>query len=228
MKIKLSFAAILGAAFLAVALLGCSTTNPVVSYLFDVTTNTVATVKHVTNTVERVQAETNALTGAVLIQPIREVVIVAQTNLTGTIDVKPSAALQSWAGLAGVVGDTIAPGAGKGVLAALLGGAGIFAFNTRRKLNAARETASEYSNDSQTNYAIAENFAQSIETIRNVIKGVPQLAPLDAKIVDMLHKNQVSVGLIREAATIVRETVDKDAAKSAAQKLLDMLPKEPA
>lgn len=227
MKPKLILTTAIAGLLAAFIVVGCSTPGKVAHYLFDFTTNTVATVAQVTNTVERTEIATNA-TGQVVVQPVRELVVMSKTNLVGEIDVKPSAALQSWSGLAATFGDSIAPGVGKGILAALGGMAGLYAVNTRRKLNAAYETQSDIANEGQTSRAIAENFAQSIETLREVIKATPQLKPLDDKIVSMLQRNQMTVGLVQEAATIVRNSVSNESAKRAAQKILDLLPKEAA
>lgn len=219
-KLKYILGAVIAAIIVTTIFSGCSSTpGPVVRYLFDINTNYTAQV--VTNwNVENI-ITTNAA-GFEFVEPVKKATIVS--NAVGEVTVKPSAALQSWAGLAAVVGDSVAPGAGKGVLAALLGGAGLFAVNQRRKLTAARETVTDLSDEHQRATVIAENFAQSIETLREVIKSTPQLKPLDDKIVAMLQRNQATVGLVQEAATIVRNSVSNEAAKRAAQKILDALP----
>ena len=107
-------------------------------YLFDINTNYVPSV--VTNwTVQEVRVTNEA--GFFFVEPRKVAVIVS--NAVGEVTVKPSAALESWSALAAAVGDTAAPGAGKGLLAALVGGAGLFSVNLARKLNSARAAADE-------------------------------------------------------------------------------------
>lgn len=191
---------------------GCSSTAPsaVESYLFTTTTNYTPEVHTVmtTNTAGIVTAN-------------------IQTNLLPTVTQTPSVALQSWAGLASGVANTISPGSGGIVGLSLLGAAGFFGLNRQRKLTQTVRAAEGHADRAQTAELIAENFAQSIEVLREVLKTTPQGQVMDAKIVDMLQRNQMTVGIIREAVSIVENTVSNAAAKATAQKILALLPAQP-
>lgn len=196
-------------ALLVFTLAGCSTPPTAFeSYFFDTKTNVT---EHVSTVLT-----TNATTGAVIAN--------VQTNLLPTVVSEPSVALKSWAGLASTVVNTVSPGSGGIVGIALLGIASLFGINRHRKLNAALEVADVHETESSNTRIIAENFAQSIEVLREVLKTTPQGQALDVKIVDMLQRNQTSTGLIREAANIVQYTVNNEKAKAAAQKILALLP----
>ncbi len=192
---------------------GCSTPpSAVEDYFFDTKTNITAIVSEVITT--------NATTGAIIVN--------VQTNLLPTVTSAPSVALQSWASLASGVVNTVSPGSGGIVGVILLGLASIFGLNRHKKLNAANATLVGVSTQAQTAQTLAENFAQSIEVLREVLKTTPQGQAMDLKIVDMLQRNQMTVGLIREAVAIVDNTVSNAAAKAAAQKILALLPAQPA
>jgi hypothetical protein len=188
---------------------GCSSTAPsaVESYLFTTTTNYTPEVHTIltTNTAGIVTAN-------------------VQTNLLPTVTSSPSVALQSWAGLASGVANTISPGSGGIVGLSLLGIAGFFGLNRQRKLTEAVRVSEGHESAATTAQALAENFAQSIEVLREVLKTTPQGQALDVKIVDMLQRNQMTVGIIREAVGIVENTVSNAAAKATAQKILALLP----
>ena len=188
---------------------GCSSTAPsaVESYLFNTVTNYTPEVHAVMTT--------NAA-GVVFVN--------IQTNLLPTVTSAPSVALKSWAGLAGGVANTVSPGSGGIVGVILLGLAGLFGINRQRKLTAAVRKSDGFSNRANVAEALSENFAQSIEVLREVLKTTPQGQALDVKIVDMLQRNQMTVGLIREAVAIVDNTVSNASAKAAAQKILALLP----
>lgn len=191
---------------------GCTSTAPsaVESYLFTTTTNYTPEVHTIltTNTAGIVTAN-------------------IQTNLLPTVTSAPSVALQSWAGLASGVANTVSPGSGGIVGLSLLGIAGFFGINRQRKLTEAVRVADGHAATATTAQAVAENFAQSIEVLREVLKTTPQGQAMDLKIVDMLQRNQMTVGIIRDAAAIVDNTVSNAAAKSAAQKILALLPPAP-
>ncbi len=205
MKTKLIIASI---AAMAAIIVGCTTTPPAAleSYLFDIKTNLTPTVLTVTNA------------AGVTFQEERLIPVVTQT---------PSAALNSWAALASGVANAVSPGSGSLVGIGLLGASGFFALNRQRKLTAAVQGAEQTEKEFFTAQTLAENFAQSIEVIREVLKTTPQGQSLDVRIVDMLHKNQVSIGLIREAVAIVENTVSNSAAKDAARKILSLIPPAP-
>ena len=206
-------------------LMGCGTTPPAAleNYLFVTTTNYVPKIVTVTNTIERIVTVTNEA-GQVIVQPVIEKTVLLTTNLIGSVTQTPSAALQSWAGLASGVANTVSPGSGGIVGIALLGIAGFFGLNRQRKLTEAVQAADANSERAGTAEIVAQNFAQSIEVLREVLKTTPQGQVLDAKILKMLKQNQVTVGIIREAADIVAHTVNNDTAKLAAHKILQALP----
>lgn len=208
-KLTTLFAAMPAFVFLAVVLLsGCSTPpSAFEDYLFDRQTNFVSVVSEV--------ATTNATTGAVVVN--------VQTNILPTITQTPSVALQSWAGLASGVANTVSPGSGGIVGIALLGVAGLFGLNRQRKLTQVTRESAGHAEAASTSQAVAENFAQSIEVMREVLKRTPQGQALNVKIVDMLQRNQMSVGIIEDAAEIVAATVDNDKAKRAAQMILETI-----
>lgn len=211
MKNKIRFSSILGAAILVMSLFGggCSTPPTAFeSYFFDTKTNVT---EHVSTVLT-----TNATTGAVIAN--------VQTNLLPTVVSEPSVALKTWTGVISGVVNTVSPGSGGIVGIGLLGLASLFGINRHRKLNAALEVADVHETESVNTRIIAENFAQSIEVLREVLKTTPQGQALDVKIVDMLQRNQTSTGLIREAANIVQYTVNNEKAKAAAQKILALLP----
>lgn len=224
-KILLGFICLI----LAFSLTGCGTTPPAAleNYLFVTTTNYVPKIVIVTNTIERVVTVTNDA-GQVIVQPVIENTVLVTTNQIATVTSTPSVALQSWAGLASGVANTVSPGSGGIVGLGLLGAAGFFGLNRQRKLTQAVRGAEQTEKEFFTAQALAENFAQSIEVLREVLKTTPQGQALDVKIVDMLARNQMTVGIIRDAAAIVDNTVNNAAAKSAAQKILSLLPAQSA
>lgn len=212
-----------------VSLMGCGTTPPAAleNYLFVTTTNYVPKIITVTNTVERIVTVTNDA-GQVSVQPIRENTVIVTTNQIATVTQTPSVALQSWAGLASGVANTVSPGSGGIVGVSLLGLAGFFGINRQRKLTAAVRESEGHAATATTAQAVAENFAQSIEVLREVLKTTPQGQALDLKIVDMLQRNQLTVGIIRDAAAIVDNTVSNEAARDTARKILALLNEKPA
>ena len=203
-KILLGFLCLI----LVFSLMGCGTTPPAAleSYLFDTRTNFTPVVSVITNAAG---------------------IVNVQTNMLPTVTQTPSVALQSWAGLASGVANTVSPGSGGIVGLGLLGAAGFFGLNRQRKLTTAVRESEGHASAATTAQAVAENFAQSIEVLREVLKTTPQGQALDVKIVDMLARNQMTVGIIRDARAIVDNTVSNEAAKSAAQKILALLPQKP-
>ena len=206
---------------------GCSTPPAALeNFLFVTTTNYVPKIVVVTNTIERIVTVTNQ-SGLVESQPVRETILTVQTNLLPTVTVQPSAAFVTTSSAAGAALNTLAPGAGSWLSLLLSAVAGFFALNRQRRLTQAVQLAAGHESKASTAQAVAENFAQSIEVIREVLKTTPQGQALDVKIVDMLQRNQMTVGIIREAVSIVENTVSNEAAKSAAQKILSLLPPQP-
>jgi hypothetical protein len=220
-RLPLGFLALIG----AFCLTGCGTTPPAPfeQYLFTSVTNYTPKVETVTVTNTVTVTVTNTA-GAVHDQAIVSVITTQQTNMLATVTTTPSVALQSWAGLASGVANTVSPGSGGIVGLGLLGIAGFFGINRQRKLTEAVRASEGHASAATTAQAVAENFAQSIEVLREVLKTTPQGQVLDVKIVDMLQRNQMTVGLIRDAAAIVDNTVSNAAAKAAAQKILALLP----
>jgi len=201
MKLKIIFASLCTCLFALIFLPGCASTQSAVErYLFDTTTNTVPVVV------------TNPATGDIV------------TKQVPTVEMVPSVALKSWGSLLATVADTLAPGVGKLTLTGLLGGAGIFALNRQKKLTRAQMEAAGIAQENDSLNLVADNFAQSIEVLREVLKTTPQGQALDLKIVDMLHKNQVTAGIIRQAAEIVSGSVSNEAAKKIAAKILETVP----
>ena len=195
---------------LVLTLGGCSTSpSSVERYFFDTATNTVATVTITTNTVGGVTH------------------LATQTNIAQEViwTIKPT--VTSVTNIGASIVDQIFPGIGKLMLILTTGFLGIFGFNRQRKLNDALNETNELSGRNETLTTVSESFAQSIEMLREILKTTPQGQALDVKIVDMLHRNQVSVGIIREAVAIVENTVSNAAAKSAASKILSLLPPTP-
>ena len=198
--------------FLLGLLLGGCSSQPtsVERFLFDVKTNQVA---HVTIT-------TNIINGVAT--------IAAQTNIAQEViwTVKPTVTTVSNIG-AGIV-DNLFPGIGKLALILLTGFLSLFGLNRQRKLTEAANRADVHYERANTADAVAENFAQSIEVLREILKTTPQGQALDLKIVDMLQRHQLTAGIIREAVRVVENTVSNDAAKSAAGKIHALLPTQPA
>ena len=198
--------------FLILVLLGGCSSQPtsVERFLFDVKTNEVARVSITTNTVGGIAT------------------IAAQTNIAQEViwTVKPTVTTVSNIG-AGIV-DNLFPGIGKLALILLTGFLSLFGLNRQRKLTEAANRADVHYERANTADAVAQNFAQSIEVLREVLKTTPQGQALDVKIVDMLQRHQLTAGIIREAVSIVGNTVNNDAAKSAAGKILALLPPQPA
>ena len=198
--------------FLLGLLLGGCSSQPtsVERFLFDVKTNEVAHVTLTTNTVGGIAT------------------IAAQTNIAQDViwTVKPTVTTVSNIG-AGIV-DNLFPGIGKLALILLTGFLSLFGLNRQRKLTEAANRADVHYERANTANAVAQNFAQSIEVLREILKTTPQGQALDVKIVDMLQRHQLTAGIIREAVSIVGNTVNNDAAKSAAGKILALLPPQPA
>ena len=202
----------LGFLLLSLVLLGGCSSQPtsVERFLFDVKTNEVARVSITTNTVGGIAT------------------IAAQTNIAQEViwTVKPTVTTVSNIG-AGIV-DNLFPGIGKLALILLTGFLSLFGLNRQRKLTEAANRADVHYERANTANAVAQNFAQSIEVLREILKTTPQGQALDLKIVDMLQRHQLTAGIIREAVSIVGNTVNNDAAKSAAGKILALLPPQPA
>ena len=202
----------LGFLLLSLVLLGGCSSQPtsVERFLFDVKTNEVARVSITTNTVGGIAT------------------IAAQTNIAQDViwTVKPTVTTVSNIG-AGIV-DNLFPGIGKLALILLTGFLSLFGLNRQRKLTEAANRADVHYERANTANAVAQNFAQSIEVLREILKTTPQGQALDLKIVDMLQRHQLTAGIIREAVSIVGNTVNNDAAKSAAGKILALLPPQPA
>ena len=193
-----------------VSLGGCSSSpTSVERFLFDVKTNEVARVSLTTNTVGGITH------------------VASQTNITQDViwTVKPTVTFVS--NISASIADQLFPGIGKLVLILFTGVLGIFGYNRQRKLTAAIATNEETTSDYHAANAVAENFAQSIEVLREILKTTPQGQALDVKIVDMLQRHQLTAGIIREAVRVVENTVSTDAAKSAARKILALMPPQP-
>lgn len=202
---------------LALMLGGCSAPpSSVERYFFDLKTNLVPVVKLTTNVVERVERSTNEV-GAVVLQPVRETVILSGTNYAAEITMAPSPAFKSWAALASGVADVVSPGSGSLLGLGLLGGASVYGLNRRRRWLAAE-------NQAETSSALAENLAQGVEIAREVIKTTPQGSQLNRQLVEVLQRNQVAAGVIRDAALIVSQTVDNEKAKRAADLIREIVP----
>jgi hypothetical protein len=210
--------------FLLALLAGCSAPpSSVERYFFDLKTNLVPVVKLTTNIVERVESSTNEV-GAVLLQPVRETVILSATNYAADIVMSPSPAFKSWAALASGVAEVVSPGSGSLLGLGLLGGASMYGLNRRRKWLEAETSAGDASAARARAEILSENLAQGVEIAREVIKTTPQGAALNRQLVEVLQRNQVAAGVIRDAALIVSQTVDNEKAKRAAELIREIVP----
>jgi hypothetical protein len=226
MKTKILIAAIFAALAGLLFVPGCATPPPAFTdYIFDYSTNyTAKTVPVATNIVEREVVTTNAATGDIIIQPIRETVIETVTKQIPTIEVVPSPEMKSWGALISTVAESVSPGSGSVVGLGLLGLVSMFGINQKKRLTNAEREAQGLQERVGTLGTVADSFAQSIEVLREVLKTTPQGRALDLKIVDMLQRKQIQVGIVLEAARIVSESVYNEDAKRIAQKILETLP----
>lgn len=207
MKTKLFVAGAFALALLTLTA-GCTSASrdSLEKYLFTTSTNLVPRVVSTTNIVGN------------------EMIVTVQTNLTPFIEVAPSPQAQAWATAASSIAEMFAPGVGKLTLLGTTGALGIYGVTRRRKLNDTIAERDEL-DERQAKMSVAtETLAQTMEVFREVLKATPQGQALNARLTDLMIKNQMTAGVLREVAQVVAATVDNDKAKRAAQLLLETLP----
>lgn len=224
-KTKLSLLAgvVLIAGLLMLAVTGCKIPS---RFLFTARTNDVpvivahTNVVSITNFVDRVISTTNLVTEpggsvtTVITQlPVHEAQVSSvsrvdfTTNYLVTYTVSTNAS--SLAETAGSIANMVAPGSGGLVTTGITGLLGLFAaYFTRRQTKKKGEL-------------IAGTLAQSIETLREVLRSNPTTQHLDGKIVSFLQSQQASVGVIQEVARLVENTVDNEDAKHLARTIIE-------
>jgi hypothetical protein len=205
---RLAFTALVLVASVAGFLLcgGCSspTPNAAEKFLFQVETNRVA----VPTNWMTIQTVTNQ-EGATEQVPVMNWRTNIQEHVTYTVSTNAAALTQSASRLTNI----FAPGFGELIAALAAGVLGTWA-KLRSTLNKGK--------------AANVTLAQSIETLLAIVETTPQGRELSDRLKTKLVKDQSAAGVLAEIAHVVNTYVDNDAAKKAAQLILDSLPKPQA
>lgn len=193
---------------------------------FDITTNLVLKIVNVTNMVPVYQTntvvETRTITNQIglpvpiFVTNITSFVtfatnIVTQTNLAPSYTMVPGKNAQTVAEVGGAVGNLFGVGglASTIILGLFSAWAGI-----RNRQYAGQ-------NDALTQTAGV--LAQNIQTLRQVIQTTPQGAQLGALIKQYLITHQAQAGVVEQVSGIVKNVVDNESAKAAADEMLKLL-----
>lgn len=203
----------------AALILGCSTATPPTKTeqaLFDIRTNTYPVIVVQTNTV----LLTNSVTK--IIEITNQVGIVVPQFVTNTVTIPVPMLVTSVvqtqdytftpktnglpavaSGVAGTVGNLVAPGIGGPIAGAIVPfGLAIWAWFRGSKKS-----------------ATANNLAQTIETAREIIKSLPNGAAIDNQFTAWMQSHQAEAGVIPQVLDILNTTVDNQAAKETADQL---------
>ncbi len=196
----------------AISLIGCSTVGPnptpptaLERNIFIVQTNYVEQVNSVTNVITEVINRTNEFAQPVFFTNI--ITQVAQeTNIVPAYTLTPSDTSKATAGVVGSVINAIFPGAGTATTYGLLGLLAAWGHLRSNK----RGTTNEV-------------IAQEVETLREVIKTLPNGVRYDTAITAWLQSHQVQEGVATQVLGLVRDSIDNPAAKVAAQEIMDTI-----
>lgn len=72
---------------------------------------------------------------------------------------------------------------------------------------------------SKKNYATATNIAQTVETLREFIKALPNGATYDSQLVQWIESNQARAGVLQDVLAILQREVSNPDARAAAQQI---------
>lgn len=76
---------------------------------------------------------------------------------------------------------------------------------------------------SKKNYITAANIAQTVETMREFIKSLPNGAAYDNELVNWMQKNQANAGVLQSVIALVGREVSNPDAKDAAQNIQTLI-----
>jgi hypothetical protein len=76
---------------------------------------------------------------------------------------------------------------------------------------------------SKKNYVTAANIAQTVETMREFIKSLPDGARYDNELVNWMQKNQANAGVLQSVIALVAREVSNPDAKDAAQNIQTLI-----
>lgn len=173
-----------------------------------------------TNTVVNVVTVTNAVGVPVAVPFTNYNTVVTYTtnvavgtNMVGVVTAAPSDTAKAVAGTVGSVVGTFVPGAGGLVTSGILGLLSIF-FGVRARQFSGKNTALSQ---------VAGTLAQTIETAREILAKTPQGQAIDTQFVAWMVKNQNATDTISQIGKLVKDTVDNEEAKAAADQIIALM-----
>lgn len=202
---------------LGLLIFGCASKPPSAweQHWFNITTNYVPQVSVQTNVIPVTIIQTNivVVTNAQSVVEYRTNVVpilsyqtnaVTVTNLAEQYSYKPGAPAQEVQGVGAAIGNLFGLG---GVVSTAL--AGLFSLYGYVR--------------STKNHAAATNLAQTVETMREFVKSLPNGAQYDQVLVNWMQTHQAEQNVIQDVVRIVSREVSNPDAQAASQQILALL-----